>query len=320
MRLYFDNSSAHRGSLCTCQSRQTDGIPSYFLLALSVALGALITTLYFYGKVGVLKLLGRLKLFIPRLEVSCLVLSPLLLIPLLAVIWWAVRKEQIQLVFPLLDSGSTPFVPDSKLSPDTLWSSPITGHVWRTPIDLITGLLILVLATALEELAWRGFVLPHLQANHNAFNSTVILVLMRTVTHVAFFPVGLFISVKIFLDLMIAGIILTSIYNSSRGYLLPTVAFHFFINLYTGCGLSLTEITPSVLSREFLIVLSNPPFLLLYLFLESEGPGSIFAFLYSIWLIITAIIVSKLYGLRNLSQWEPVGNYFLQSGTDNPEC
>lgn len=272
---------------------QTTGVSLYLLFSISVALGALITTFVVYGKAGLGQLLGRLNPSVPSAEVIWLVISPLFLIPLLEIICLVFRKEHIELAFPAIVN---------------LWGSSITGYLWHTPIDLITILFLLLLATGLEEIAWRGFVLPHLQVNYGAFLANLILSLMGTATHVVLYPASLIISPKIFFDLLIIGIALTSIYNSSGGYLLPTTAFHFLINLYAGGG----DFMPlNILSREFLLVLFNPFFFLPYLLLASEGQRSIFIFLYSVWMIITAIVVCKRYGLTNLSRSDRVGNYFF---------
>ncbi|MFN3361304.1 MAG: CPBP family intramembrane glutamic endopeptidase [Pseudanabaenaceae cyanobacterium] len=277
---------------------QTTGVSVYLLFSISVALGALITTFVIYGKAGLGQLLGRLKPSVPSGEVIWLVVSPLFLIPLLEIICLVFRKEHIELAFPAVVN---------------LWGSSITGYLWHTPIDLITTLFSLLLATGLEEIAWRGFVLPHLQVNQGAFRANLILSLIATATHIVLYPSLLLGAPKIFFEILIIGIILTSIYNSSGGYLLPTTAFHFLINLYAGRGVTIAEMSPNIVSRELLLVLFNPFFFLPYLLLESEGQRSIFIFLYSVWMLITAIVVCKRYGLTKLSRSDQVGNYFLQS-------
>lgn len=87
-----------------------------------------------------------------------------------------------------------------------------------------------------EELGWRGFALPRLQAKYNALVSSLVLGLIWTCWHIPlFFVTGatqMSIPFPIYLVMVITiTIYLTWLYNNTRGSLIITVLAHFSYNL-----------------------------------------------------------------------------------------
>jgi len=79
-----------------------------------------------------------------------------------------------------------------------------------------------------EEIGWRGYVLPRLQARHNALVASLILGVIWAIWHYPKFMApgndssfGLF-----FVKIMAEAVLFTWIYNNTRGSLLMTTLFH----------------------------------------------------------------------------------------------
>jgi membrane protease YdiL (CAAX protease family) len=132
----------------------------------------------------------------------------------------------------------------------------------------------------LEEIGWRGFLLPHLQEHYTAWRSTLILSVIWALWHLPFFfyrfEFSLLISIGFFFGIFVGTIILTSLYNSSRGVLWPVMLFHFTNNL---CSAFDKEVIVAVLSTGFVFV---------------------------------AIYLLRRYGRENLSDNPRLGNYFSE--------
>ena len=83
-----------------------------------------------------------------------------------------------------------------------------------------------------EELGWRGFALPRLQAGRSAFSATMILGILWAAWHWPAFlyrdtylAMG-FLVIFQSLSVLAASVILTWLYNGTRGSLLMVVLFH----------------------------------------------------------------------------------------------
>jgi membrane protease YdiL (CAAX protease family) len=84
-----------------------------------------------------------------------------------------------------------------------------------------------------EEVGWRGFALPRLQAQRSALGATVLLSIAWALWHIPLFlyrpgymsmgPTG---AAAWFLSLLTGGVLLTWLYNESRGSLLVVALFH----------------------------------------------------------------------------------------------
>jgi membrane protease YdiL (CAAX protease family) len=108
-----------------------------------------------------------------------------------------------------------------------------------SPGLLIGALVFLALFFAInsEELAWRGFALPRMQARHSALGASVVLGVIEGLFHLPLFckpgsdqaATGL----PLFLLGSIAGAILfTWLFNNTRGSVLLAMLFHTFANMW----------------------------------------------------------------------------------------
>jgi membrane protease YdiL (CAAX protease family) len=120
---------------------------------------------------------------------------------------------------------------------------------------MIAWMLPLLTYSIFEEIGWRGFLLPHFQEKYNAFASTIYLTLIWAAWHIPFFlyrfDFSVLISIGFFFGITVGAIILTSIYNSSKGLLIPVMIFHFLNNL---CSEFDKEIIVAVLSTGFIFM------------------------------------------------------------------
>lgn len=89
-----------------------------------------------------------------------------------------------------------------------------------------------------EEVGWRGFALPRLQAKHSALTATLLLTLGWAVWHAPLFlyrpgyvSMGLGGSLGWLLSLLTGAVLLTWLYNESRGSLLVVAVFHASIDV-----------------------------------------------------------------------------------------
>lgn len=113
---------------------------------------------------------------------------------------------------------------------------------WQAPSPfafLATVLVIALLFGGQEELGWRGFALPRLQARYSALASSLILAVIWTLWHVPnFFLPGTTQSELPWLWYMLLGpavtILLTWIFNNTRGSPLPAMLFHGAVNAAPG--------------------------------------------------------------------------------------
>lgn len=126
------------------------------------------------------------------------------------------------------------------------WDSTMTFLAWVLPL-FSYGIF--------EEIGWRGFLLPHLQERHSAWKATVYLTIIWAIWHLPFFfyrfEFSLFISIGFFFGLLVGSLLLSSIYNSGRGALLPVMVFHFTNNLASAFD---KEIIVAVLSTGFVFL------------------------------------------------------------------
>jgi uncharacterized protein len=174
-------------------------------------LSAIITTQLFYKKDGLKKLFASLRLGLLNKKALLLSCSPLLflfigwlLYPLLTGKWFSfdTTKEQFNLTNTASYLG---------------WALPFIAYA------------------LFEELGWRGFVLPHLQTKFSAFKSTVILTFIWALWHAPFFlwrfNFSIGIGIGFFFGIFVGAIILTSIFNLSRGSVLASIIFHLTNNI-----------------------------------------------------------------------------------------
>jgi membrane protease YdiL (CAAX protease family) len=222
--------------------------------AIGPTIAALITTYSFYGKTGVKKLVGKIGFRVLDKKTILFIVSPLVFFGLGF------------LIYPLMKYTGYSFRNFANLN-------------WSTLNEIVVWLLPLLTYSIFEEIGWRGFLLPHLQEKFTAWKATIFLTITWALWHIPFFfyrfDFSLGISIGFFFGIFVGAIILTSIYNSSKGILIPVMIFHFLNNL---CSEFDKEIIVAVLSTGF-------------------------AFL--------AIYIYKKLGTENLSEINKTKNYFL---------
>jgi CAAX protease family protein len=116
-----------------------------------------------------------------------------------------------------------------------------TGITLPTPsIDLLIGVavsLVVIFLINSEEIAWRGFAIPRLQARHRALTASLFLGVFEGLFHLPYFfrassdqaAAGL----PAFMIGSIAGAaIFTWLFNNTRGSLLAVMLFHTFQNMW----------------------------------------------------------------------------------------
>ncbi|MEL7123434.1 MAG: CPBP family intramembrane glutamic endopeptidase [Bacteroidota bacterium] len=127
----------------------------------------------------------------------------------------------------------------------TYWCS-VAYWAWALPF---------VAFAIFEEAGWRGFLLPHLQTKYSAFQASTVLAGIWAFWHAPFFlfrfDFSLFISIGFFFGLFVGSIIMTSIYNFSRGSLMPVLVFHLANN------------AASAFNQEFLVAVVSAGFVFL---------------------------------------------------------
>lgn len=109
------------------------------------------------------------------------------------------------------------------------------------PLELLLNIVILFLFSAIfnsEELGWRGFALPRLQAKHSALMSSLLLSIPWLLFHLPlFFKLGSsqadssFISYAV--QMMASTVLFTWMYNHTRGSILLPWILHASMNTWT---------------------------------------------------------------------------------------
>lgn len=222
--------------------------------ALGPTIGAFLTAYLFYGKTGVSKLVNKI-VSPKKLPSSSLLIcvSPLLLF-IVGLFAFRVFKGEWY---------------NFKLFIDTNWNSLSNTLIWFLP---------LISYAIFEEIGWRGFLLPHFQKRYDAWLSTIYLTIIWGLWHLPFFfyrfEFSVFISIGFFFGLFVGAIILTSLYNSSRGSLLFVILFHLLMNIFSGFD---KEIIVAILSTGYIFI---------------------------------AIYIYKTYGRASLSSEKRTNNYF----------
>jgi membrane protease YdiL (CAAX protease family) len=107
-------------------------------------------------------------------------------------------------------------------------------------VDLLLGALIsvvLILLINSEEIAWRGFAMPRLQARHSALAASLFLGAFEGLFHLPYFfrsssdqaAAGLPVFV---IGSMAGAVIFTWLFNNTRGSVLLVMLFHSFMNMW----------------------------------------------------------------------------------------
>ncbi|GAA4449974.1 CPBP family intramembrane glutamic endopeptidase [Rurimicrobium arvi] len=198
-------------------------------------LAAIITSAVCYKNAGVRALLDTLRPGLINKKAFYLSLTPLCLFVL------------GYLLYPLFTGTSFSFgTTKSQFS----LSTPESYVGWGLPF---------VSYALLEELGWRGFALPHLQTRYSALTSSVLLTLVWGLWHLPFFLWRFQFSVGMisgfFFGLFVGTIILTAIFNISRGSVLAAIIFH------------LTNNIASAFDKQYIVAVISTGFVLIAAYL-----------------------------------------------------
>ena len=176
------------------------------LLHYGPALAAIIVTGIAGGRVGVQKLLGRFREW--RVGVQWY----------LFVLLYPTISRLIAVGLNVLLGGTAPAFFRARFVPE---GNPVILFV-----PVFVG--VLLQAGVAEEIGWRGFALPRLQARYSALTSSLILGMLWALWH--FHPQnwpGLApIAFWYILEVLSLTVIFTWVYNNTRGSLLVAVLFH----------------------------------------------------------------------------------------------
>jgi len=168
----------------------------------------------------------------------------------------------------------------TRAQPDfsTVMAHQIFGKAAYLPLFIVPFLLTDLIANG-EEIGWRGYVLPRLQARYNALTSTLILGVIWGLWHLPkYLSHWNTVSFIWFLVHTTAGaVIYTWIYNGTKGSLLLTALFHAASNT-TGVFMPMADTVSSEQMGAYII----------YVLLE----------------VIAAVIIVMATGSANLSRTE----------------
>jgi len=112
------------------------------------------------------------------------------------------------------------------------------------------GLLIVFILPSIcygifEEIGWRGYLLPALQEKYNALISTLILTVIWWFWHFPtfFYRSDLFFGLVLLFPLLLSGsIVITFLFNQSKGSVLMVIFLHISYDLVTSHQISITAI------------------------------------------------------------------------------
>ena len=117
----------------------------------------------------------------------------------------------------------------TRVSPDfsTIMAYKIFGEAANLPLFVLPFFLVELITNG-EEIGWRGYVLPRLQAKHNALTSSLILGVVWALWHLPKFLSQFDIAVVVWFMLHVVAfaVILTWLYNGTKGSLLLVAICH----------------------------------------------------------------------------------------------
>jgi len=118
-------------------------------------------------------------------------------------------------------------------------------HFPSSTSTILMGLLMSIITGATgEELGWRGFALPRLQSKYSALSSSFLIGLVWAGWHIPYWPIpGWFPKMQSIpfsaftLQAIAKSVIMTWLYNKTRGSLLLASLFHLVLNYSLFLGL-----------------------------------------------------------------------------------
>jgi len=194
-------------------------IPLLILMGYMPTLAAVIVTGLTKGKAGIRALFG--KLLIVHVGIKWYVF---------AIFGYGVMSAAAIMLANLFGGSS----------PSPLFSEEMSHS--SGPIAMIINAVMLYVVLGLingEELAWRGFALPRLQAKYNALTSSIILGVMWGLFHLPLFFTGTGSSqagasfLPFLISIVILSILFTWMYNNTQGSVLMAYLLHAATNTWT---------------------------------------------------------------------------------------
>lgn len=159
------------------------------------------------------------------------------------------------------------------------YPAPAAPEIPMSPVIAVPALFLVSLLINGEEMGWRGFALPRLQARFNAFTASLILGVIWAGFHLPLFwtigstqagqPMWGFL-----LSIVASSVIVTWLYNNT-GSLLMAVLFHASVNTWS-------QIIPGIDTAH-------------------AGIGPIYWLTVGL-LWVTAVLITRLYGPENLTR------------------
>lgn len=150
--------------------------------------------------------------------------------------WWLVALSPLAfLAVGLLVTAILGQLPDG-----IDWAEGFNGEGW------LVGLVGTAIAFGFfEEIGWRGFVLPRLQATRSASRATLILFAVWAGWHVPMFfyhfDFGPAMVLGWAVSLYFGTVFLTFLLNSTRGSLVAVILFHVSLDLATGLAAAIAD-------------------------------------------------------------------------------
>ncbi|WP_422124766.1 CPBP family intramembrane glutamic endopeptidase [Planococcus sp. X10-3] len=176
--------------------------PLYILAVYAPAIAAFIIVWYYYGLRGIGSFLRRLTLW--RMSLA----------------WWLFLIFGTAALF-YLGSAIAGTITD-----------PFPYSPWQA---IMPALLLMLLLGPVEEFGWRGLALPLLQRSFTPFWASVIIGVIWGIWHLPAFLIGgtpqsEWVFLPFFIAAIALSIIMTSIFNASKGSILTAALFHFQLN------------------------------------------------------------------------------------------
>lgn len=176
--------------------------PMYILAVYAPAFAAFLLVWRYYGLRGIGSFLRRLTLW--RMSIA----------------WWLFLIIGIPALF-YLASAITGTITD-----------PFPFSPWHA---VLPALLLMLVLGPVEEFGWRGFALPLLQRRLTPFWASVIIGVVWGIWHLPAFLIGGtpqsdWVFLHFFIAAIALSIIMTAMFNASKGSILTVALFHFQLN------------------------------------------------------------------------------------------
>jgi membrane protease YdiL (CAAX protease family) len=94
----------------------------------------------------------------------------------------------------------------------------------------ILNIAAMLIGCCAEEIGWRGFLLPHLQKKHSPFSSSIIVGILWGAWHLNFTG-GLFGFILYTITIIEMSVLMTWLFNRTKGNLFLMTMWHFMFNL-----------------------------------------------------------------------------------------